>query len=286
MNEPAISIITPSFNQAEFLESTINSVLSQNYPNLEFIIVDGGSDDESVDILRRYERHLTWTSEPDEGQAQAINKGFKRATGQIVAWLNSDDIYLPGTLSAVAGFLANRPEVDLVYGDYYVIDLAGQVLLRKKEIPFDHNILLYGLDYISQPATFFRRAIFESIGLLDERLHYGLDWEYWLRLADHGGNLAHMSRYLAAARWHPQAKTLAAPPQMYAEHQAIRDRYWNGYRFQSPFWQRVYATWLNQLYRGKRQFLKMLLRRTIDFPPGNWVLRSQQKTKRPVSERL
>lgn len=286
MNEPKISIITPSFNQAEFLESTINSVLSQNYPNLEFIIVDGGSDDGTVDILRRYERHLTWTSEPDEGQAQAINKGFKRATGQIVAWLNSDDLYLPGTLSAVAGFLADRPEVDLVYGDYYVIDLAGQVLLRKKEIPFDYNILLYGLDYISQPATFFRRAIFDSIGLLDERLHYGLDWEYWLRLADHGGKLAHMPRYLAAARWHPQAKTLAAPPQMYAEHQAIRDRYWNRHRFQSPIWQQVYATWLNQLYRGKRQLLKLLLRRTIDFPPGNWVLRRQQKSKKPVSVRL
>lgn len=270
------SIVTPSFNQAEYIEETIQSIHAQGYPDLEHLVIDGGSTDGTLEILKRSEHGLHWISEPDEGQANAINKGFKRATGDIIAWLNSDDIYLPGTLRRVADFFARRPEVDVVYGDYYLIDHQGAVLLRKKEIPFDYNILLYGLDYISQPATFFRRHVLDRVGYLDETLHYGLDWEYWLRIAQAGLVFAHMPDYLAGARWHGQAKTLDAPPEMYAEHRAIRDRYWNKPKFHSPRRQRWYATWLNKRYRFKRQLLKLIRRRTIDFPPGHWVLDKQR----------
>jgi glycosyltransferase involved in cell wall biosynthesis len=271
-----ISIVTPSFNQAHFIKETIESVLSQNYPNLEYLIIDGGSSDGTINILQEYNTNLSWISEPDEGQAQAINKGFKKTTGDIIAWLNSDDIYLPHALSIVAEFFVQHPHIDLVYGDFYVINEQSEILLRRKEIPFDFNILLYGLDYICQPATFFRRTIFERVGYLDENLHYGLDWEYWLRIAKHGGKLALLPGYLAAIRWQPQAKTLVEPPQLHAEHQAIRERYWQKHRFQSQRWQQVYITWLKKFYRLKRQGLKIVSRRTLDLPPGQWVMRREQ----------
>jgi GT2 family glycosyltransferase len=116
------------------------------------------------------------------------------------------------------------------------------------------------------------------VGYLDESLHYGLDWEYWLRIANHGGKFAHIPYYLAATRWHPTAKTVAAPPEMFIEHQTIRKRYWNKRRFQSSRRQRLYAIWLNKVYRLKRQVLKILQRRTVDFPPGNWVMRTYKGT--------
>lgn len=270
-----ISIVTPSYNQANYLEATIQSVLAQVYPAVEYIVIDGGSTDTTLKILRKYERILHWLSEPDQGQAEAINKGFKKSTGEIVAWLNSDDIYLPGTLHRVAHFFSQHPEIDVVYGDYQLIDARGRLLLCKQEIPFDYNILLYGLDYISQPTVFFRRRWFDRVGYLDETLHYGLDWEYWLRLAQAGARFAHIPHYLAATRWHLEAKTLVAPPQMFAEHDAIRARYWNKLRFQAPQGHKLYAFWLNKRYRLKRQLLKIFLRRAIDFPPGHWVMRRQ-----------
>jgi glycosyltransferase involved in cell wall biosynthesis len=273
---PKISVITPSYNQASYLRETIDQVLAQNYPNLDYLIIDGGSTDGTLDILQTYTNRLTWLGEPDHGQAEAINKGLQRATGDILAWLNSDDLYLPGALQCIADFFTRQPDVDMVYGDYHLIDSRGKLLLRKKEIPFDYNILLYGLDYISQPTTFFRRRVVERVGYLDESLHYGLDWEYWLRIARAGGQVAHIPRYLAAARWHPQAKTIIAPAQMYAEHQAIRQRYGDRPRFRSARLQRLYAAWLNKRYRLKRQLLKIVLRQTIDFPPGNWVMARQR----------
>lgn len=272
---PKISIVTPSFNQAQYIEETIKSVLSQDYPCLEHLVIDGGSTDGTLDILRRYESHLHWVSEPDRGQADAINKGFHQCTGEIVAWLNSDDLYLPGALHQVANLFNQHPGVDVVYGDYHLIDQTGRLLLTRREISFDYNILLYGLNYISQPATFFRRGVFDSVGYLDDTLHYGLDWEYWLRIASHGGRFAHLPSYLAATRWHTQAKTLIAPPQMYAEHQAIRAKYWHKHQLKSPRWQRWYAAWLNKFYRAKRQALKLLQRRHLDLFPADWLMYNQ-----------
>jgi glycosyltransferase involved in cell wall biosynthesis len=272
---PRISIVTPSFNQAAYINETIQSVLEQNYPNLEYFVIDGGSTDGTLEILGQYNQHLDWLSEPDEGQTQAINKGFRKSTGEIVAWLNSDDLYLPNTLHQVANFFSQHPDIDVVYGDYLLIDYQGKVLLRKQEIPFDYHILLHGLNYISQPATFFKRSLFDRVSYPDESLHYGMDWEYWLRIAFHGGKFFHLPHYLAAARWHAQSKTLLAPPQMFAEFQAIRTRYWPSYDSRAGRWQKMYLALLNKIYRGKRQVLKLLLRHTIDFPPGHWVMQGQ-----------
>ncbi len=270
-----ISIVTPSYNQALYIEGTIQSVLAQNYPHLEYLIVDGASGDGTPDILPKYNQFLRWVSEPDKGQAHALNKGFKQCTGEIVGWLNSDDIYLPGTLHIIAQFFKRHPQIDIVFGDYHLIDSWGRVLLCKQEIPFDYNILLYGLNYIGQPAVFFRRRLFEKAGYLDETLHYGLDWEFWLRIAGRGGLFGHLPIYLAATRWHAAAKTLAAPPEMFVEHHLIRDRYWNKRRFQSVRGHQLYAGWLNKIYRFKRQAKKIILRRAIDFPPGHWVIYNQ-----------
>lgn len=269
---PTISIVTPSYNQADFIEATINSVLNQDYPHLEYLVVDGGSTDGTLDILQRYTNHLDWISEPDHGQANAINKGFKRATGEIIAWLNSDDIYLPGALQQVGQFFKQHPTTDVLYGDFWWIDAQGHHLLARREIPFDFNILLYGLNYIGQPTVFFQRRVFEIAGYLDETLHYGLDWEYWLRIAQRGGQFAHLSQFLAATRLHTEAKTIAAPPQMFAEHQAIQRKYWHKHRFVSPRLQRLYETWLNKIYRVKRQALKIILRQTFDWLPANRLM--------------
>jgi glycosyltransferase involved in cell wall biosynthesis len=273
---PSISIVTPSFNQASYIKETIQSVLTQEYPYLEYFVIDGGSTDGTLDILRQYDQQLNWASEPDEGQTQAINKGFRKSTGEIVAWLNSDDLYLPGALHSVADFFSRHPDVDVVYGDYLLVDRQSKVLLRKREIPFDYNILLHGLNYISQPATFFKQSLFDRVGYPDESLHYGMDWEYWLRIASSGGKFVHLPRYLAAARWHAQAKTLLAPPRMHSEFQAMRARYWPGYSPQAGSWQKLYLGLLNKVYRAKRQALKFLLRHTVDFPPGHWVMQGQR----------
>lgn len=269
---PAISIITPSYNQAGFIEATIQSVLAQNYPHTEHLVIDGNSTDGTLFILQKYKRILRWRSEPDRGQAHAINKGFRQSAGELVAWLNSDDIYLPGALHQVAQVFAQNPAVDVLYGDYYFIDEYGRTVMRRREIPFDYNILLYGLDYISQPTVFFRRRLLAEFGDLDETLHYGLDWEYWLRLAAGGARFAHLPRYLAATRLHTAAKTIIAPPQMRAEHRRIRNTYWATYRCQSPRLHVLHAGMLNKIYRAKRQLKKIYLRRSLDFPPAHWVM--------------
>lgn len=286
MTQSTLSIITPSYNQAMYLPQTIASVLGQNYPNLEYFVIDGGSTDGTIEILQRYNfTQLRWWSEADNGQAEAINKGFKWATGEIIGWLNSDDVYLPQTFARVSDFFEQNAHVGAVYGDYHLIDAHGRLLLRKQEIPFDYNILLYGLDYISQPTVFFRREILAQCGYLDETLHYGLDWEYWLRLAQHGVIFAHLPHDLAATRWHGAAKTLLAPPAMYAEHTAIQQRYWAKYRFKSAWLQRFYAASLNKYYRLKRQLLKLWHGRRLDFPPGHWVMGEREKSEREKSEK-
>jgi glycosyltransferase involved in cell wall biosynthesis len=268
-----ISVITPSFNQAQYIEATIQSVLAQNYFPTEHLVIDGRSTDSTLSVLQRYQSHLRWVSEPDHGQADAINKGLRQASGELVAWLNSDDVYLPGALHQVARFFAGQPAVDVVYGDYYFINERGRILLRRREIPFDYPILLYGLNYISQPTVFFRRSLLDRFGYLDDRLHYGLDWEYWLRLARGGARFAHLPRYLAATRLHTAAKTVVAPPEMHHEHRAIRYKYWDKHRFTSARLQTLYESWLNTVYRAKRQALKVVLRQSMDWPPANRIMR-------------
>ena len=205
---PKITIVTPSFNQGKFIERTIKSVLSQNYPNLEYIVVDGGSTDETLDILKKYEKHLRWISEQDTGQSEAINKGFRMATGEIVAWLNSDDTYLPNALKTVGQYFAGHPDVMMVYGEGYIIDENDN---RKRRFPFtepkfDLWKLIYYSDYILQQATFFRRSTFETIALLNEDLHYGMDWDLFIRIGKRFP-VEYIPEYLACIREHGEAKT-------------------------------------------------------------------------------
>lgn len=203
-----VSIVTPSYNQVEFLETTIQSVLGQNYLELEYIIVDGGSTDGSVDIIKIYEDQLSWwVSEPDKGQASAINKGLKKATGDIVAWLNSDDVYAPGAVQEAVEIFRSHPEAVLVYGDAVSIDQDGKPF-HYQEFREYYLEDLVGFHIICQPAVFIRKVTLESAGYLDESYHFLLDHQLWLRVAQYG-EIHYVPDVWAFPRYHPGAKNIA-----------------------------------------------------------------------------
>ncbi|MDL1897252.1 glycosyltransferase, partial [Anaerolineae bacterium CFX7] len=183
INLPRVSIVTPSFNQAAFLEETIRSVLTQNYPHIEYIVIDGGSTDGSVDIIRKYENRLAyWVSEQDAGQADAINKGWRRATGEIIAYLNSDDTYEPGAVRAAVEYLAQHPETAMVYGHCYQVNEHGERVGTLRAIPVNiHTLLLHNA--IMQPTAFIRRRVLDHTGMLDVELGHAMDYDLWLRIA-------------------------------------------------------------------------------------------------------
>jgi len=207
-NSPLVSIVTPSFNQAKYVEDTIQSVLDQDYPNLEYIVVDGASTDESVEIIRKYEDRLAWwASEKDHGQAEAINKGLARASGEIIAWLNSDDTYLPGAISSAVKVFEENPDVVLVYGNMLAVDENGKTIniLRYRQLNLE-DLLCFQI--IGQPAVFFRRDALEKAGNLDLTYHFLLDHHLWLRMALQG-HILHVDKTWAAARYHAEAKNRA-----------------------------------------------------------------------------
>ena len=206
---PKITVVTPSYNQGQFLEETIQSVLDQGYPNLEYIIMDGGSADNSVDIIRQYADRLAyWVSEPDRGQSHAINKGFQRATGDVLAWLCSDDLYLPETLHIVGRFFFEHPDVEVVYGDVVEIDEAGGILRAVRTPNFNRLALLARGISVPQPTTFFRRRVYEQVGGLDETLNWNMDYEYLLRMAFGGHKVRRIAQPLARFRLHSASKTV------------------------------------------------------------------------------
>ena len=203
--DPLVSIITPSFNQAAFLEDTIQSVLGQDYPNLEYIIVDGGSTDNSLAIIEKYAKKISWwVSEPDKGQADAINKGLRRAKGEFVAWLNSDDLYLPGAVTQAAAALRANPDLGLVYGDLQSIDAAGKHFHTIRYRQYSLADLL-AFRIIGQPSVFMRRSVLIETELLSLELHYLLDHQLWIQMASRAG-IQYFPQEWAAARHHPQAK--------------------------------------------------------------------------------
>lgn len=211
-----VSFITPSYNQGRFIERTIKSVLQQQLSSYEYVVMDGGSTDETVDILKRFSGGLRWVSEKDRGQTHAVNKGLVATSGEIIAWINSDDIYCPGALRAVCEFFDENPAVDVVYGDANYIDETDNVtgpyptqdwdLERFKECCF-----------ISQPAAFMRRTVVERFGLLDEQLHFCMDYDYFLRLARGGARFAHLKQVLAGTRLYPTNKTLRYRERIHVE---------------------------------------------------------------------
>jgi glycosyltransferase involved in cell wall biosynthesis len=206
------------------LETTLQSVLDQGYPNLEYIVVDGNSTDGSVDILRRYEPLLaSCISEPDDGQTDALIKGFDRATGDIMGWLCSDDLLLPGALESVGEFFANNPNVLAVYGDALWIDERGHLLRPKKEIPFNRFIFLYDHNYIPQPSMFWRRSLYAAVGGLNRNFNLAMDGDLWDRFSQYG-RIAHLPRYLSCMRYYAAQKTRALRPRAQAENAALRVR--------------------------------------------------------------
>lgn len=214
-----LSIITPSFNQGRFIKRTIDSVLSQGV-KLEYRVFDGGSHDETVSILRQYADYLSFVSEPDHGQAHAVNKGLQQAQGDIIGWLNSDDIYYPGVLKKIIDYFEMHPEVDLVYGDAFHIDENDAIIEKYPTEPFNQDRLKSNC-YLSQPAVFFRRQVIERFGMLDETLNFCMDYEFWLRIAFAGGRMAYIPEVLAGSRLHAATKTLSLPLKAHNEALAM-----------------------------------------------------------------
>lgn len=204
--KPVVSIITPSFNQGQYIEETLLSVQNQTYPSIEHIVIDGGSTDNTVEILKKYQDTIIWTSEPDNGQTHAINKGMKKSHGEILAYLNSDDLYLPETIDRVVNFFSENSEIDLVYGDIIHIGKESDYRETVRTGNIDMEKYLTGLVYLPQPAVFFRREIWEKIGDFDERLNLAMDLEYWIRVFFHG-KTAYLPVVLAKARIYPEAKS-------------------------------------------------------------------------------
>ena len=207
MDYPKITIVTPSYNQGVFIEKTILSVISQGYPHLEYLVCDGGSTDETVEILRKYDWQITWwCSEKDKGQTDAINKGMRRATGDIVGWLNSDDVMLPGTLWTVARFYQQHPDTDFANGYTIEIDQDGKI------INFMHMVMSQfffkrGSYNISQLGMFWRREIFDKIGYLDESFHACMDVEWLIRVYEAGLRVRRINKNLGAIRIYEETKT-------------------------------------------------------------------------------
>jgi len=224
---PLVSLVTPSFNQAPFLERTLQSVLGQQYSRLEYVVQDGGSKDGSVELLRRYgDRLAHWESAPDRGQAHALNLGFRHATGEILGYLNSDDLLLPGTLAYVASYFASHPEVDVVYGHRIVIDAQDCEVGRWVLPPHNEEILRWR-DYVPQETLFWRRRLWERVGgRFDETFQFALDWDLLLRFQQAGARFTRLPRFLGAFRLHEEQKTTARLTDLYfPETRRLQERY-------------------------------------------------------------
>lgn len=226
---PKISIVTPSFNQAEFIEETILSVINQGYPNLEYIIIDGGSTDGSVEIIRKYEKHLAyWVSEPDRGQAHAINKGISKITGDIFGWINSDDLLLPGSLKKIAEAYTSHKN-RILLGDiiHHFHEINKQITIRQKNVTFSNLINPFKKKVIwQQPSTFIPKIIVDSDLLLDESLRYTFDYDWVIRLLQKSTTI-YLNETLAVFRVHKKSKTVNEKFHWVKETEIVLMRYWN-----------------------------------------------------------
>ena len=215
---PLVSIVTPSFNQAPYLEENIRSVVEQDYPRIEYLIVDGGSADGSVSIIKQYADKISWwVSEVDQGQTDAINKGFGHARGQYMAWLNSDDTYQPGAVSAAVKYLQEHPDIGMVYADCNFIDQNSQVIGKFGAAQTDYKRLRRGYVHIPQQTMFFRAELWHALGPLDPSFYFAMDYELWVRIASRT-----KIKYLPGQTWanfriHTSGKTIAADDRCWPE---------------------------------------------------------------------
>ncbi|MBD5604733.1 MAG: glycosyltransferase [Candidatus Eremiobacteraeota bacterium] len=220
---PLVSVVVPSLNQGHFIAETIDSILRQDVPEIEVLVVDGGSTDDTLDVLRRYGDRISWTSEPDRGQSDAINKGLRRASGAIVCYLNSDDTFEPGALARVVRYFSDHPECSWLFGRCRIVDGNGAPIrsfveqYKRAWARFARSrAALLALNYVPQPATFWRSSAMERVGLIDEALHYSMDYDLWLRLARLGA-AGYIDAYLASFRIHDASKSLNGARKQLAE---------------------------------------------------------------------
>jgi glycosyltransferase involved in cell wall biosynthesis len=235
-DRPLVSIVTPSFNQGRFIRETIESVLAQGYPHVEYLVMDGGSTDETVKILQEFDDRLAWVSEPDRGQADAINKGWRRAQGSVLAYLNSDDTYLPDAVERAVACLEEHPEVGAVYGEGYHVNEAGAILERYPTEPFSME-RLQETCFICQPTVFLRREIVERVGYLDESLHFCLDYDLWIRIG-RVARFVYTPHFLANTRLHGDTKTLGQRARVHTEIMRMIQHHYGGV---PPSWVYGYA---------------------------------------------
>ena len=226
---PRVSIVTPSFNQAQYIESTIQSVLAQDYPHIEYMIVDGGSTDDTVDIIKKYQGQLAWwVSEKDQGQTDAINKGFARASGDILAWINSDDTYEPGAVRLAVNYLMEHPEVGMVYGDCNFINAEGRVIGRFASAQTNYRMLRQGYVHIPQQTMFFHAELWRQVGPLDPSFYFAMDYDLWTRISARTG-IKYIPQTWANFRLHTTGKTIVADNRCWPE--MIRVHYRDGGSF-------------------------------------------------------
>lgn len=227
MNLPKISVIVPSYNQERFIEATLRSILDQNYPNLELIVIDGGSKDGSVEIIRRYSKQIAyWVSEPDGGQTRGLIKGFNRSTGDIQCWINSDDLLRPGSLREVGEYFMQHSGVDMVYGDTLWVDGEGNAIAPRREIPFNRALWMYTYNYIPGMSAFWRKRIYDKVGGLDPAFDLAMDADLWIRFAHAGAKIKHVRRLWSCMRFYAEQKNTRLRDKTYLEDLRIRERYW------------------------------------------------------------
>ena len=235
---PLVSIITPSFNQARYLEATIQSVLSQDHPRIEYMIVDGRSKDETIEIIKKHESKLAWwVSEKDKGQTDAINKGFARSNGEILAWINSDDTYEPDAVSAAVKYLQEHPEVGMVYGDCNFINEAGRVIGKFDSAQTSYRLLRQGYVHIPQQTMFFRADLWKQAGPLDPSFYFAMDYDLWTRIAART-EIKYIPQMWANFRLHTSGKTIMADDRCWPE--MIRVHYRDGGSFFSTIVAKYY----------------------------------------------
>ncbi len=253
---PLVSIVTPSFNQARFLEKTICSVLNQNYKPLEYIIIDGGSTDASVQVIEKYSSRLAyWESQKDKGQTHAINKGFTHAKGEIFAWINSDDTYEPHAFSKVVDFFHTHPEVGMVYGNCNFINESDQIIGKFNARQTDYTRLKRGYVHIPQQASFWRAELWHQLAPLDESIYFAMDYDLWLRIAKIS-KIVYTPQLWANFRLHGGAKTIAADDRCWPD--MLKIHYRNGGKLVSPI---VAKYWLRKLIAP---FIRVKRRRMIE----------------------
>lgn len=258
---PKVSIITPSFNQGRFLEASIRSVLEQDYPNIEYIVVDGGSKDESVEIIKKYQDRLAWwVSEKDRGHADALNKGFSHATGEILAWLNSDDIYFPNAVSEAVSILMSHPQVGMVYGDADLIDDSGLTVGQFASKQTGYRQMLRGSVHIPQATTFFRADLWRQIGPLDLTLFFSFDYDLWVRFAK-VSQILYVPKRWAKFRIHGAGKTIVNDDRCYPDMLRVLEREGGGWLS----WLRLRMIVRKALYSWLPWKFRVRLRKILNF---------------------